>query len=278
LGLILTPEFSVVIPTFRRPSQLREALNSVFAQGGVSLDVVVVDDSPEGSAAETVGALGDSRVSYVKNPSPSGGVPSKVRNLGFGSCRGAFVHFLDDDDIVPLGYYQRVRREFAANPDVGVIFGRVEPFGAGPPDQLARETEFFRKAERRSKLCARLPLAWPYVGQMLFGHVLLVCSSAVLRRECVEAVGGFDPEVVLHEDRDFLIRAMRTCGVKFVDCLSLQYRIGYPSLMHAVDPSDEQLALEREGAKLLRAKYLRDHGRVEYYGLKIATKLLGQIS
>jgi glycosyltransferase involved in cell wall biosynthesis len=274
----VNPEFSIVIPTFRRPLLLREALNSVFAQGDISLDIVVVDDSPEGSAAETVRALGDPSVRYVKNPSPSGGVPSKVRNLGLTSCRGAFVHFLDDDDLVPAGYYERLRREFAANPKVGVMFGRVEPFGAGPADQLAREMEFFRKAERRAKFCERLRLSWPFVGQMLFGHVLLVCSSAVLRRACVEAVGGFDPNVALHEDRDFLIRAMRKCGVKFLDCLSLNYRIGYPSLMHGVDPSEQQLALERESAKLLREKYLKAHGPVEYYGLKIATRLLDKIS
>ena len=274
----MDPEFSIVIPTFRRPLQLKEALRSVLAQGDIPFEVVVVDDSSEGSAEEIVKNLNDPRVRYVKNPSPTGGIPSKVRNLGLQSCKGALVHFLDDDDIVPDGYYERVRLEFKANPRAGMVFGRIEPFGAGPPEQLQREAAFFSKSARRAKLCGRLGPVWPFVGQMLFGQVLLVCSSAVVRRECVLAVGGFDPGIVLHEDRDFFIRIMRRYGARFIDCLSLRYRIGFPSLMHAEEPSAEQLALERQGNKLLKQKYLKNQGRVEYYGLNVATKMLSKLS
>lgn len=257
---------------------LKEALKSVVSQPDIALEIVVVDDCPEGSARETVEGLNDPRIRYVKNPSPSGGVPSKVRNLGLQNCRGVHVHFLDDDDIVPSGYYARVRREFTMSPRAGMAFGRVEPFGDGPPDQLAHERAFFREASRRAKLCARLGSVWPFVGQMLFGQVLLVCSSAILRRECAEAVGGFDPDIVLHEDRDFFIRVMRSYGARFIDCPSLHYRIGFPSLMHASNPSAEQLALERQGARLLKQKYLKMRGPIEYYGLNIATKLLNRMN
>jgi glycosyltransferase involved in cell wall biosynthesis len=91
-------EFSVIIPTYRRPRELRDALNSVLSQLDVSVEIIVVDDSPEGSAREVIDALSDPRVKYFKNPSPTGGIPSVVRNLAWPHAKGMFIHFLDDDE------------------------------------------------------------------------------------------------------------------------------------------------------------------------------------
>src|SRR5262245_43261401 len=109
-------DFSVVIPTFRRPGQLAEALNSVLRQREVTLEILVVDDCPEGSAKNIVEGLQDNRVCYLKNPCPTGGVPSVVRNLAWPVASGRFVHFLDDDDIVPEGYYMTVKAIFESQP------------------------------------------------------------------------------------------------------------------------------------------------------------------
>jgi glycosyltransferase involved in cell wall biosynthesis len=272
----MQPEISIVIPTFRRPLQLREALQSALSQSEIALEIFVVDDSPEGSARAVVEGFGDSRIGYIKNPNPSGGIPSIVRNMGLKKCRGEFVHFLDDDDVVPQGYYQGARREFAAKPRAGVIFGHIKPFGDCSLDQLANEKTFFNNAQRRAEMCSRLGVAWPFVGQMLFGQVLLVCSSAILRRECVQALGGFDPNIVLHEDRDLFVRVIRRYGARFLNRVSLHYRIGYPSLMHAAAASAEQMTLEQKGNRLLKEKYMKAHGRLEYYALKAATKVLNK--
>lgn len=80
-------DFSVVIPTFRRPELLAEALASVLRQRDVTLEIIVVDDSPEGSAEHLVKGMADARIKYLKNPHPSGGVPSAVRNMGWPLAR-----------------------------------------------------------------------------------------------------------------------------------------------------------------------------------------------
>jgi glycosyltransferase involved in cell wall biosynthesis len=75
-------DVSVIIPTFHREKQLLEAIGSAQRQGGVTLEIIVVDDSPDASARDAVAALGDSRVRYVLRPQPSGGRPALVRNDG----------------------------------------------------------------------------------------------------------------------------------------------------------------------------------------------------
>ena len=159
----LSVDFSVVVPTFRRPQQLSEALDSVSRQGGVATEVIVIDDSPEGSAREVVeGARG--RVKYLHNPQPTGGVPSIVRNIGWPHAQGDFIHFLDDDDRVPDGHYLAVKAALTSRPEVGLVFGHVEPFGDCAPDKLMRERRFFANAAKRAAKCVRFGPRWAFAG------------------------------------------------------------------------------------------------------------------
>jgi hypothetical protein len=89
----LALDVSVIIPTFRRPSQLAQAIASVRAQRHVALEIIIVDDCPEGSAEQVVAAAADPRLTYIRNPCPSGGRPGAVRNLAWPLAQGGIVHF-----------------------------------------------------------------------------------------------------------------------------------------------------------------------------------------
>ena len=204
-------DVSVIIPTFRRPALLAEAIASVRAQRGAKVELIVVDDSPEGSAAAVAGEFAHS-VRYFRNPEPTGGFPSVVRNLGWPLARGRLVHFLDDDDLVPEGHYAAAVAAFEAHPDVGVVLAEVEPFGDGPGTQMLRERAFFRGAARRAAICSRVGPRLGFAAGMIFNQTLLVCGAALIRRHCVQRLGGFDPEIRLCEDVDFFGRAMREFG------------------------------------------------------------------
>jgi glycosyltransferase involved in cell wall biosynthesis len=260
-------DVSVVIPTFRRPVLLREAILSVRAQRGVAVETIVVDDSPEGSAAAVAGEFADS-VHYLKNSQPTGGFPSVVRNLGWPLARARFVHFLDDDDRVPEGHYAAAIAAFAGHPGVGVVFGRIEPFGDAPETQMRREHAFFRGAARRAAICSCLGPRLGFAAGMIFNRTLLVCGAALIRRECVQRLGGFDSEIQLGEDVDFFGRAMREFGACFLDRVTLHYRIGSPSLMHAPVLSEREIQQHLDGARRMTAKYRNERGRAEFYVMK----------
>jgi GT2 family glycosyltransferase len=265
-------DFSVIIPTFRRPNELVEAISSVLRQDGSSVEIFVIDDSPEGSAEEAVRGLRDSRITYLKNPNPTGGVPSVVRNIGWPMANGSFVHFLDDDDIVADGHYAAVKAAFAANPAIGLVFGRIEPFGIGPASQLDHERQYFADAARKAASSDRFGSRFAFTGRMLFDKALLVCSSSTIRRECVAKLGGFDPSIRLMEDADFHVRAIRQCGALFLDRIAIRYRVGSPSLMHSPHPTEAQKQGERLGHRQMHAKYRRERGALEFYALALFTR------
>jgi glycosyltransferase involved in cell wall biosynthesis len=270
-------DFSVVIPTYRRPEQLRDSIASAIGQCGVSTEVFVIDDSPEGSAEEVVKGFADPRIFYLKNPQPTGGRPSVVRNLGWPLAGGSFVHFLDDDDIVVDGHYAAVKSAFDARPGVGLVFGRIEPFGSGPASQLEHERRYFADAARKAALSARFGARWAYIGLMLFDMVLLVCSASVVRRACIAPLGGFDPEIRLMEDADFHVRVMREFGAHFLNRTAIRYRIGSPSLMHAPNATAAQRQEEMEGGRRMQVKYRNQRGMLEYHALRLMTRAVRRV-
>jgi glycosyltransferase involved in cell wall biosynthesis len=265
----MSVDVSVIIPTFRRPELLKETVQSVLAQDRVRVEVIVVDDSPEGSAAATVASIDDPRVSYLKNPSPTGGKPGVVRNLGWPRATGKLVHFLDDDDLVPLGHYRRMIDVFAQHPDVGVVFGRVEPFGNSVAHSVEHEREYFADAARRARLCGRFGTRLAFGARMFFEKTMIVCSTCMIRRECVVALEGFNPQIRLVEDVDFYARAMRRFGAYFFDEVALNYRIG-PSLMHS-RVGDEGII---ESYQTMHARYRELWGTADFLALKVFARTL----
>ena len=221
--------------------------------------------------------MGDSRVFYLKNPKPTGGVPSVVRNIGWPMAKGMFIHFLDDDDIVTDGHYAAVKEAFVANPTIGLVFGRIEPFGRGPAAQLENERKYFAGAARKAAISGRFGPRFAFAGRMLFDDALLVCSSSVIRRPCIEQLGGFDPSIRLMEDADFHVRAMRGCGVLFLDRTAIRYRVGSPSLMHSPNPTAAQKQGERLGHKQMQINYRRQYGVLEFYALALFTRTILKI-
>lgn len=255
-------DISVIVATFRRPGPLKEALTSALAQTGVDIEVLVVDDCPDASAESAVAELGDSRIHYWSNPAPTGGNPGIVRNLAWPRARGRFVHFLDDDDLVPEGAYRDVVAAFDRAPEAGVIFGRVAPFGDNAAEVQAEEV-YFATARRRAAAARRFGRRWGFAANMVFDSTLLVCSAAVIRRECIAPLGGFDPSVRVVEDVDFFGRAMRRFGAEFIDRTTLHRRVG-PSIMHQPDVQP----LVSNSYRTMQDKYRAEWGSADFYALK----------
>ncbi len=257
----MKPEISVVIPTFRRPRELNQTISSVLAQKGVALEILVIDDCPDGSAEDIVRPFAERGVVYHRNPSPSGGRPALVRNLGWKLTSGDLVHFLDDDDLVPEGHYAAVIEAAANNPGKGIFFGEVETFG---DVDLTSEKEFWQVARRRSRYLGRISPRFGLAAQMFFGSTMLICSAAVIRRSCVEALDGFNGSLPLMEDVDFYGRAIRRFGAKVMDRVTIRYRLG-PSLMHRPNVQPAVIA-SYQG---MYARYRAERGAFDFYALKV---------
>jgi succinoglycan biosynthesis protein ExoM len=90
---------SVLIPTFRRPDCFIRAARSVFRQQGVeNVELVAIDNSPEGSALDAFRALdAEAPFPFRWAHAPKPGV-AQARNVALALARGELIAWLDDDE------------------------------------------------------------------------------------------------------------------------------------------------------------------------------------
>lgn len=239
------PRVSVVIPTHNRATAVVYAIESVLAQTFTDLEVIVVDDgSTDGTAAllaERYG--GDSRVRVLERE--QGGV-SAARNLGLDQATGSLIAFLDSDDRWQPWKLDLQIECLAALPEVGMIWTEMravdrsgqEIRGSSLRDILSFHfglDELFSQHLAVSSLPGQdrgadardgtLHVGDIY-GRMILGNMVLP-SSVVMRRSCLERVGRFDETLeVSGEDFDFFLRTARDGPVAFLDLPTVLYQVG----------------------------------------------------
>lgn len=98
---------SVVVPVYNVADYLPAALDSVLAQKGVALQVVVVDDG----STDSSGRIADeyaARYPRVRVVHTANAGLGAARNEGARHCIGELLTFCDSDDVVPPGAYERL--------------------------------------------------------------------------------------------------------------------------------------------------------------------------
>ncbi len=257
-------DISVVIPTFRRPALLLEAVASALAQEGVSVEVLVADDSPEGSARQPIQALADPRVAYHKREVGSGGNPSLVRQEAWGGAAGRYLAFLDDDDHVAPGGYQALAAALDSDPLTALAFGRIEPFGARG-SELAHEMAYFLDATHRARRAQWSKSKLYLVSELLFGGALYVSSAVLVRREHLQALGGLDTSADIMDVIELGVRAARAYRCAFVDKVVTEYRYSPDSLIHNPKNAERMRQIYQQ----MHRRYREHHGALEFAGLKV---------
>ncbi len=164
------PLVSCILPVLNGERFLAEALNSIFNQANVGLDVIVIDDGSGDRSAMIAGGFPGLRLHRQAN----GGVAS-ARNAGLDLARGDFIAFLDADDLWLPGKLQKQLGLLSERPDVDLCFAMVRDIEEGKPEAPAR------------------------VGR------LAQCMLA--RRSAVERVGRFDCATRTRADQDWFLRA-----------------------------------------------------------------------
>jgi len=116
--------FSVVIPTYERPDDLRICLNSLSNEaqlGATTYEILVTDDSKSDKSRRMVEKeFPDVSWGKGKQNGPAGN-----RNAGVDRAKGEWIVFLDDDCIAQEGYLNAYAKAIRTNPDVLVFEGRI---------------------------------------------------------------------------------------------------------------------------------------------------------
>lgn len=128
------PLISVIVPAYNAARWVQATVRSILEQEGVDVEVIVVNDGSTDDTAAVVRAIGDPRVRLMDRP--NGGV-STARNNGLDQARGAFIRFLDADDVMRPGDLLR-KWEVLERTGADWVFADIQPCDpelrpTGPP-------------------------------------------------------------------------------------------------------------------------------------------------
>ena len=94
--------FSIIIPLYNRPQEIRELLETLVLQTYKQFEVLVIEDGSRLDAAAVIADFKD-RLDlkyFVKENSGQG----FSRNFGFEHAKGAYFIIFDSDCLIPADY------------------------------------------------------------------------------------------------------------------------------------------------------------------------------
>ena len=229
------PLVSVVITAYNTAhGLLEEAVESVLRQTCRALDVIVVDDGSAREMAWVSRRYGD-RLRYVRKEN---GGPASARNLGIRLSRGAYVAFLDGDDVWEPHKLERQLARLVERPRAGLVYtaivgideqGRVTP---GPRPKGGPEGRVF---------------------EPLFRGNFITTSTVLVRRDSFADAGVFDEcrELIAVEDYDMWLRLSERLEVAYVAEPLVRYRLHEAGISRDAARSylGEKLVVERAIAR-----------------------------
>jgi glycosyltransferase involved in cell wall biosynthesis len=183
---------SVITPCYNGESFLAETISAVAAQTYPLIEHIVVDDGSTDGTWQILEAHRN-RVIPIRSPENRGG--AHARNVGVERARGAFLMFLDADDLIAPGAIAAL---------VSAIGQQPGTIGFCAWKRLRQLDEQWRRFPAEIGLPA--PDADPLRGWL---HGIWVPPCAVLwRRDVFDAIGGWDETLTLNDDGELMMRAL----------------------------------------------------------------------
>ncbi len=196
------PAHTVIIPAYNAEDTVEQAIRSVQAQSTPSFEVIAVDDGSSDATPELLErmAADQPRIRVIRQRNAG---PSAARNAAIDRAAGAYLTFLDSDDLLMPRYLETIAASFATDPRIGLVHARAwvldEAAGGGrvrravwpPPGYVTGSG-----AEPDQPADAVVALgSGNYVG-----------AVQTARRAAVERAGGLDDNLHQAEDYDLWVR------------------------------------------------------------------------
>jgi len=105
--------FSVIIPLYNRPQEIKELLETLTVQTYKQFEVLVIEDGSKDDAEEIVkNFAGKLEVKYFKKANEGQGF---TRNFGFERAKGDYFVIFDSDCLIPEDYFEIVNNYLKTN-------------------------------------------------------------------------------------------------------------------------------------------------------------------
>jgi len=211
--LLDKPEISIIIPTYNMGHYICDALNSILAQAFDNYEVIVVDDGSTDNTKVVISPyLKDKRFRYIYQV--NSGHQSFPKNVGIKVARGKYLCFLDADDELLPGSFEKRIDFFKTSPEYDALFADylVDDKIAVAPYQRLKTIgflEFFKNTLEKKMDNAYFINKNFYSTYLCFKFNPFHTSMATIKSEIMSEIGGF-MNISVADDVDFCLRIIKS--------------------------------------------------------------------
>ena len=208
---------SVIIPCYNGEKYISQAIQSVLDQTYHDFEIVITNDGFTDDSLSRIEAFDDSRI-LLYNFDRNRGVAAAINNC-IEHARGKYVAILDADNVFLSSKLEMQIRFLESHPEIGAVFTWVQLIDdsgrkledAGHPYQTLFEQPNRSRQE--------------WLNHFFYRNNCLCHPSAMIRKECYEAIGDYDTRLSQLLDFDLWIRLCRQYEIFIIPDELLKFRI-----------------------------------------------------
>lgn len=189
------PKVSVIVPVYNAEKYLQECVDSILGQTIADLELILVDDGSTDSSPELCDgyAQQDTRVKVIHKPN---GRAASARNAGLRAASGEYVAFVDSDDWILPGMYEKMLETGA---DVTLCdYVRFRGETEIPFSQPNVNAGFYDKTQMREKIYPHLVMDGIEYPITISNWVLLIRRDIIVRNRL-----SYREDIHISEDAPF---------------------------------------------------------------------------
>jgi glycosyltransferase involved in cell wall biosynthesis len=205
---------STIIPVYNGESTIKEALDSVFAQGlDGEIEVIVTNDGSTDSTQSVLDSYG-ARITVIRQTNQ--GQPA-ARNAAIERARGKYIALLDADDVWLPGRLSKTVAALERNPAAVLVFSDyVRMDRSGKPVQLSMVPTHLAHPPSMDEILTHW---WP-----------ISPTTVTMQRSIWDRCGGFHIEATGFEDLYFFILAREHGEFEYLADPLANFRLSDPDL------------------------------------------------
>jgi len=225
--MVSKPRIDVIMSVYNGEKYLREAIESILKQTYTNFKFIIVDDGSNDSSFDIIDSFADERIEVIRNERSEG--LTKRLNKALRVAQGKYVARQDADDVSLPSRFESQVDFLEKHPEVDVL-------GTGI---YLIDDEGNRIGERTTH---------PSPSRQIFLERNEVFhGSAMIRRDALEAVGGYNELFKYSQDYDLWLRLAKERNIRNLQTPLYAFRMHRSSI--SIKKTREQLLFEMVARK-----------------------------
>ena len=202
---------SIIIPLYNSEAYITQTIDSCLAQTHDNIEIIVIENGSTDKSCQVVKSIDDKRLSVFQTPIPNA---AAARNYGFQKATGAYILFLDADDVMASNKIELQLKALSAKPEGWVACCAWAKFTTNTKEAIITPQEVWN---------IQNPLTWCVASWT--GGGMMIPGCWLIPKPIIDKAGLWDERLSLHDDGEFMCRVLLgSKGNVFVENTVVYYR------------------------------------------------------